>query len=60
MCSQTNVNEVYFVRDSIRSFDSKHYKLGYGKTFRSLEAKTMYENNKIYIKAVKLEARQYV
>ncbi len=57
--SQTSANKVYFVRDSIQSFNSKHCKFGYNKTFRSLEAKAIYENNKTYIKTVKLKARQY-
>ncbi len=56
---QTNVNEVYFVWDSIQSFDSRYCKLGYNKIFQSLEAKTIYKNNKIYIKVVKLKTKQY-
>ncbi len=59
-CSQTNVDEVYFVQDSIQSFNLGHCKFGYGKTFRSLEVKTIYKNNKIYIKTVKLEVKQYI
>jgi len=58
--SQVSVDEVYFVWDFIRSFDLGHCKLGCGKTFRSLEAKAVYESNKTYIRAVKLEAKQYV
>ncbi len=57
--SQTSADEAYFVRDSTRSFDSRHCKFSYGKTFRSLEAKATYENNKTYIRAAKLKTRQY-
>ncbi len=39
---QTSVDKVYFVQDSIQSFDSGCYKFGYNKTFRSLEIKTIY------------------
>ena len=59
VCFQASADEVYFVRDSIRSFDSGHCKFGCGKTFRSLEAKTAHESNKTCIRAAKLEARQY-
>jgi len=57
ICFQISVDEVYFVWDSIRSFDSRYCKFGYGKTFQSLEVKVAYESNKIYIRVVKLKVR---
>ena len=59
VCFQISANEIYFVWDSIWSFDSGYCKFGCGKTFRSLETKTMYESNKIYIRTIKLETKQY-
>ena len=55
-----SVNEVYFIWDSIQHFDSRYYKFGYSKIFRFIKVKTVYKNNKIYIKVAKLEVRQSV
>jgi hypothetical protein len=52
-----DINRAYIVRDTL-DFHSGHCKLGYSKSFRSIEAKAIYKNNKTYIKAAKFEARK--
>ncbi len=50
----TDINKTYIVRD-VLDFYSGYCKLRCNKSFYSIEVKTMYKNNKIYIKTVKLE-----
>jgi len=52
-----NINGIYIVRD-ILDFYSNHYKLRCNKNFRSIKAKTVYKDNKTYVKIAKLEARK--
>ncbi len=48
------INRIYIVRN-ISDFYFSYCKLRCGKSFRSIETKVIYENNKIYIKVAKLE-----
>jgi len=50
----TNTNKIYIVRNAL-NFHFNHCKLKYSKNFRSIEIKTIYKNNKTYVKTAKLK-----
>ncbi len=51
--SDSDVKDVFFLEDTSYVFFAEYCRRSCSKTFRYMEAKRMYEKNKIYIKAVK-------